>query len=145
MKIKLYTIIALVVVIFALSVNLLVQPKDAIAPVVTDFDSCVAAGFPILESYPEQCIDDAGRSYTNQRQTSQESEAATGPDMSEDDARAAALNSMECIQAGTLGVFQGYNPLDDTWEYRIEETGAECLVCIVDDTTGSAGVAVCGA
>lgn len=144
MKIKLYIIIALVVVIFALSVNLLVQPKDAMAPVVTDFDSCVAAGFPILESYPERCIDSAGTSYTNPRQTNTEPTPATGPDMTEDDARAAARNSMECVQAGTLEDFQGYDPLDDTWEYRLAETGEECLLCVVNDTTGTARVAMCG-
>lgn len=30
---------------------------------VTDFDSCVAAGNPVLESYPEQCVAD-GQTFT---------------------------------------------------------------------------------
>lgn len=27
------------------------------SPPVTDFDSCVAAGNPVVETYPEQCLD----------------------------------------------------------------------------------------
>lgn len=33
-------------------------------PVVTDFDSCAAAGYPIMESYPRQCATPDGRSFT---------------------------------------------------------------------------------
>lgn len=31
---------------------------------VTDYESCVAAGFPIMESYPEKCADGEGNTYT---------------------------------------------------------------------------------
>lgn len=36
-------------------------------PVIKDvnsFDECAAAGYPIAESYPEQCITPDGRSFT---------------------------------------------------------------------------------
>jgi len=36
-------------------------------PVVNNFHSCVAAGNPILESYPEQCVNQ-GQSYINPTQ-----------------------------------------------------------------------------
>lgn len=31
---------------------------------VNSFDECAAAGYPIAESYPEQCITPDGRSFT---------------------------------------------------------------------------------
>lgn len=33
---------------------------------ITSFDECVAAGNPVLESYPEQCRSEAGQIFTNQ-------------------------------------------------------------------------------
>lgn len=36
------------------------------APKITNFDQCVAAGNPILESYPEQCKTKTGQSFTKQ-------------------------------------------------------------------------------
>jgi len=32
--------------------------------IITDYDGCVAAGFPVMESYPEQCRTPDGRSFT---------------------------------------------------------------------------------
>lgn len=34
-----------------------------IAPTVTDFASCVQAGYPVMESYPRQCASPDGRSF----------------------------------------------------------------------------------
>lgn len=39
-------------------------------PNVTDFDSCVAAGSPVMESYPEQCAYQ-GQTFVNPRQSPQ--------------------------------------------------------------------------
>jgi hypothetical protein len=36
-------------------------------PVVNSFDTCIAAGNPVLESYPEQCVHE-GQSYINPAQ-----------------------------------------------------------------------------
>ena len=35
---------------------------------ITNFDECVAAGYPIMESYPEQCMTPDGRTFENPRQ-----------------------------------------------------------------------------
>jgi hypothetical protein len=43
-------------------------------PVVTDFASCVAAGYPILESFPEQCKTPDGRTFVNETEPSAEAE-----------------------------------------------------------------------
>lgn len=33
---------------------------------ITSFDECVNAGNPVLESYPEQCVTEDGRSFTRE-------------------------------------------------------------------------------
>lgn len=43
------------------------------APKITNFDQCVAAGNPILESYPEQCKTKSGQSFTKQISPSSQS------------------------------------------------------------------------
>ena len=35
---------------------------------ITNFDECAAAGYPIMESYPEQCRTPDGRTFVNERQ-----------------------------------------------------------------------------
>ncbi|MBI2610486.1 hypothetical protein HYW60_00915 [Candidatus Kaiserbacteria bacterium] len=36
---------------------------------ITNFDECVAAGFSLMESYPERCATPDGRTFVNERQT----------------------------------------------------------------------------
>jgi hypothetical protein len=36
---------------------------------INSFDDCVAAGYPVAESYPEQCFTDDGKSFTNPNQS----------------------------------------------------------------------------
>lgn len=35
---------------------------------ITNFDECASAGYPIMESYPEQCAVPDGRTFVNERQ-----------------------------------------------------------------------------
>jgi len=35
---------------------------------ITNFDECKSAGYPIMESYPEQCRTPDGRLFVNERQ-----------------------------------------------------------------------------
>ena len=35
---------------------------------INSFVECVAAGYPIMESYPEQCMTESGKSFTNEKQ-----------------------------------------------------------------------------
>lgn len=48
------------------SLNQLPQTGDNINQSITDFDSCAAAGYPILESYPPQCKTPDGRSFVQE-------------------------------------------------------------------------------
>ncbi len=36
------------------------------APVVLSFEACAAAGYPVMESYPRQCMTPDGRNYTEE-------------------------------------------------------------------------------
>ncbi len=44
------------------------QKRDRLIS-ITNFDECVLAGYPIMESYPEQCATPDGRSFVNERQS----------------------------------------------------------------------------
>lgn len=59
-KILIWLIVLVVVGLMLWLANDLVN-RD---PVVNDFKSCVAAGNPVLESFPEQCVHE-GQSYIN--------------------------------------------------------------------------------
>ena len=45
-------------------VTYLLQPKEDEEKVITSYDECVEAGYPIMESYPEQCRTKEGDSFT---------------------------------------------------------------------------------
>ncbi|OGY43060.1 MAG: hypothetical protein A2729_03785 [Candidatus Buchananbacteria bacterium RIFCSPHIGHO2_01_FULL_39_14] len=61
MKFKLIIFIVFLIVIVSFLV-FWYWPKSAY-PVVTDFDSCLQAGYPIMESYPRQCQNPDGRKF----------------------------------------------------------------------------------
>lgn len=48
--------------------------KDEPQPAISSYEQCVAAGYPVMESYPEQCAVPGGQSFT--RQLSEEEQAA---------------------------------------------------------------------
>lgn len=61
-------IIAIVAIVGAVGWYVYDQRKDESAQsAITNFDECVAAGNPVMESYPEQCAAD-GRTFTNPNQ-----------------------------------------------------------------------------
>ena len=50
--------------------------EDSKKPVITNFEECVAAGYPVMESYPEQCAAD-GQTFTNPNQLAPEPPSAS--------------------------------------------------------------------
>lgn len=48
-------VVAIFVVILLILLGVVISAKTD-APVVNDFDSCIAAGNPVAESYPRQCF-----------------------------------------------------------------------------------------
>lgn len=61
----LIVIIVLAVLVVGLGSCLLVRLFTPSAPTVTSYAECVAAGYPILETYPEQCRTPDGRTFVN--------------------------------------------------------------------------------
>ena len=57
-------ILLIVLLLIAADVAWLVTKKNAPQPIITTFEECAQAGYPILESYPEQCRTPDGRSFT---------------------------------------------------------------------------------
>ncbi len=59
------TILAIVLVtIIAVGIALFINNQRANA--ISNYEQCVQAGHPILESYPEQCVTPDGKSFTRQ-------------------------------------------------------------------------------
>lgn len=54
--------IALIILII---VGFIAIKLTAQKPAITSYAECVAAGYPILESYPEQCLTPSGRTFVN--------------------------------------------------------------------------------
>ena len=76
---------------------------------ITNFDECVAAGFPIIESYPEQCTTPDGRTFVNERQT------APSPDsITFNGCAVAGCSGQLCVSAEEAG------EIVTTCEYRAE-------------------------
>ncbi len=76
---------------------------------ITNFDECAAAGFPIMESYPERCATPDGRTFVNERQT------APSPDgMTFNGCAVAGCSGQLCVSTDEAG------EIITTCEYRAE-------------------------
>lgn len=71
MEMKSWQLMVLAVVLMAIAGVLLYVSEIGArhrAKSITSFDECVAAGNPVMESYPEQCRSQDGRTFVNPRQ-----------------------------------------------------------------------------
>jgi eight-cysteine-cluster-containing protein len=88
---------------------------------INSYEECVAAGYPILESYPEQCMTPDGRSFTR-----------VLPGFCGWSTNASCTNDSECVTGGCNGeVCQGIGEdIVTTCEYKEcyadEILGVEC-------------------
>lgn len=82
-------------------------------PIVTSFEECVAAGNPVMESYPEQCRTADGRLFVN---TSQQMETfpAPGEGISANGCAVAGCSQQLCVSADEAA------NIVTTCEYRAE-------------------------
>src|SRR3989344_8915797 len=76
---------------------------------ITNFDECAAAGYPIMESYPEQCMTPDGRNFVNERQTLSPEEGMTF-----NGCAVAGCSGTLCVSADEVG------DIFTTCEYRPE-------------------------
>lgn len=97
------------------------------AAAVTNFDECVAAGYPVMESYPRQCAA-GGQTFTEVL------------DMTEAEAKAIAGES-PCMDEGNLLDEAMFNENTNTWwiEMDIEKEGC-APACVVDAVTETAEI-----
>ncbi|OGG58297.1 hypothetical protein A2853_00010 [Candidatus Kaiserbacteria bacterium RIFCSPHIGHO2_01_FULL_55_17] len=79
---------------------------------VTNFDECAAAGFPIMESYPEQCRTSDGRTFVNERQVAPGGEQGLG--LQANGCAVAGCSGQLCVSADEAGNIM------TTCEYRAE-------------------------
>lgn len=61
---KTLPIISIILLAVVFGVAWLFSKNELPPPVITNFEECVQAGYPILETYPEQCRTPDGRSFT---------------------------------------------------------------------------------
>lgn len=73
---------------------------------ITNFEECIAAGYPIMESYPRQC-NDGSRTY------------AEVIELSLEEATEIALAS-DCMEKGSLTDDVFYNDNSNTWWFEME-------------------------
>ncbi len=64
MEVKVWTLLSLVLVLSVLAVSGCTTEGGQAQFEIRDFDDCVAAGNPVMESYPRHCRTDDGRTFT---------------------------------------------------------------------------------
>lgn len=106
---------------------------------VNNFEDCVRAGNPVMESYPRQCMHEGA----NYIEVIQPLDSTTPPTsgMSEKDARIIAQKS--CIKGGESLTPGTYNAITKTWWFdaNLNSTKPGCSpACVVSEDTGTAEI-----
>ena len=63
--VRIYTGVFLVI-LAAVAAIILTRAKNPPPPKIIDFEQCVAAGYPVMKSYPRQCGAPGGRMFIEQ-------------------------------------------------------------------------------
>jgi hypothetical protein len=63
---KKFLIILVIVIVGGFILFSLLSDKQASTPIVTSFETCAEAGYPVLESHPRQCKTPDGRTYAEE-------------------------------------------------------------------------------
>jgi len=71
-------IAAVLLMVGALLVVLINNTEQQRMLSITNFEECAAAGYPVMESYPEQCRTPDGRLFVNEQQTAPSPISANG-------------------------------------------------------------------
>lgn len=66
-KNKRIIIVVVLLIVVAVTVAVVAMLNKAnVTSTIDSFEDCVAAGYPVMESYPEQCAVPGGQSFTKQ-------------------------------------------------------------------------------
>ena len=83
---------------------------------ISSFDECALAGYPIMESYPEQCATPDGRSFVNDKQAPVQNPNETSGGISANGCAVAGCSGQLCISAEEAAQGGGVS----TCEFRAE-------------------------
>lgn len=112
------TIIALVSLVAVGAAAYLLMPERLVNNIntevveVTSFDECKEAGYPVMESYPEQCITPLGKTFTNDINSNPTDNPATStpsnptggnPPTNPDEGIACTMDAMQCPDGSWVG------------------------------------------
>ncbi len=104
---------------------------------VVDFDTCVNAGYLVMESMPRQCSTPGGEVFTEDVNLCTSPE---GNSMILEDAKKIALAS-ECVDEGPLTEYYLCNSFTGTWWFDMDVEKAGCNpACVVDIETREAEI-----
>ncbi len=107
-----------------------ISPNLCCVPLVSDFDACADAGYPVMESYPRQCRTPDGRTFT---EAIENCTAPGGESMTLAEAKEIALASA-CMENGTLKDTSVCNSNTGTWwidmDAELEGCSPACVVSI---------------
>ncbi|MCK5017317.1 MAG: DUF333 domain-containing protein [Candidatus Peribacteraceae bacterium] len=113
--------ILLIIIIITVSISGCVQSSPIVnADEITNFDECLAAGYPAMESYPRQCAVPGGETFTEK--------ITSG-------ANIANPASVYCEQNG--GVFQAYETDEGTIGYCAIPDGRVCEEWVYFNSDGT--------
>lgn len=124
-QVKTTTLIGIVVVLAIIAGLLLALSSTAKQQrllSISSFDECAAAGYPIMESYPEQCRTPDGRTFVNPNQSVQQPPAAGGTFPAGECVRAGCSQQL-CVEAGEA------SDIVTTCEYRAEYACYRTATC----------------
>lgn len=103
---------------------------------IDSFEDCVAAGNPVMESYPRQCRTEEGVTYV------EDEFQRAKPSIPLEDALSIAQESGCLAEGGSLIPDSAlYNPNTKTWWIDLDLERQGCSpACVVDDRTGTAEI-----
>jgi hypothetical protein len=108
---------------------------------VGNFQECVEAGYPVLESYPRQCRTPDGGSYTEVIEEPVSDEKPIGGGRLTYKEAVAIAEASGCMQEGRLKDTYVHNPSTHTWWIDLDSDKPGCSpACVVSEETGTAEV-----
>ncbi len=142
MQTKSIIIGVLLIIIFALGVNLAVRDRKAAQTPAVSFEECVRQGNPVMESSPRQCRDLSGTVHTEATLVAEPVNDLRDPRLTVASARDIALGSSVCVSEGRVGEFIEFEVGTGMWRFSIEDSARKSCSpeCVVFDGTGGVEV-----
>lgn len=107
-------LLVVLVIVAGLLISLSNIAKQQRVLSVGSFEECALAGYPIMESYPEQCRTPDGRTFVNENQQPVSSGIGAGLGLSANGCAVAGCSGQLCVSADEAG------DIVTTCEYRAE-------------------------